>query len=302
MEPPDEVYRIMREIDAWATAQLPIPEANTDEEFMHLVSELMTRAHYLLRLGVSLTPDAKRAERGWTKPRAIVLGHLVRIMKLYDALCLHISEGHAEICLIFHRLLLETVNRMEYLIKAPKASFRSFVLVSHKAEREIVEDLRQKSARRKLTPIEARMLKSTMRNLSADRITLRQLRTNKTWELDGKNFRQILTALGRDWTYAYGFGKGSHWVHGDWVDIKTNHLVRNGRLYQPRWWYGKPDPRIACPITMICLWALMRFVNWSHTDPDDFVLPILDKVCKVAELLDAKHEQFLIEERKLKDS
>jgi hypothetical protein len=293
MRPPEGLSNDLHAVHDWALRVLALPPLQTNDDYMTVAMELMNRAHFLLRVGISLAPTELQAERGVTRRTAIVLGLLVRIHKLYDALGYHTARKQRDICAIFTRLLVESVSKAEYLMKAKHSSFRSFVLASYKPEKEMLEDLRRKSARRGLLPIERRMLASVRNNLKKDRIPLRELMANRRWELDGKNFRQILSDLGKDGGYAYGFGGGSHYVHGDWFDLKWHHLKKVNGRYEPEWDGPTPDPRGVCPATVLCLSSLIAFIKWRRSDPDQLVIQIIQEVLEVARSLDEAHELSL---------
>ncbi|MGB9457282.1 MAG: DUF5677 domain-containing protein [Bryobacteraceae bacterium] len=255
--------------------------------------EIMNRALYLLRTGVSLSPNAKSAERGVTRNRAIVLGHLVRLMKLFECLLIHTCENRVEICMIFLRLIFETAIRLEYLLNAKRSTFKSFVLTSYRPEKEHLEDLRNKAKQRPLIPIERRIRRSVARCLRRDGISQKNLSQNRTWELDGKNFRMLLKDAGyADWGYSYLFGNGSHFIHGDWRDLSAHHLLRRGRWYEPKPDYKVPDPRVTCCATEICLGVLLRFLRWNRSDPDHFVGPIVEKLRSLNQAMDDAHELY----------
>jgi hypothetical protein len=182
---------------------------------------------------------------------------------------------------------------MTYLMAARRSSFRHFVQISFKPEREMLNDLRQKRATRKLSPIEKRMLLSVRRHLRDDRISVKWLQQNRTWDLDGKNFRQLFAALGREGGYSYGFAIGSHWVHGSWFDIKTYHLRKEGRLYKAKLDYQIPDPRNICPVAIICISVVLRYLKWAKVDPERHVGAIVRRVLAVSEALDEAHESSL---------
>jgi hypothetical protein len=293
MDAPDRLYRNLAVVDQWASRMLPLPSLNTNDEFMTLAMEAMNHCQCLIGVAISVVPTEVQSEKGVTKRRAIVLGHLVRIYKLYDALRYHTAKREGDICAIFVRLLVETAAKMEYLMRARATSFRNFVLASYRPEREMIADLQQKAASRPLIPIEQRMIGSIRHHLKQDRIPLKELVNNRRWDLDGKSFRQILTDLGRDAGYAYGFGVGSHWVHGDWFDLKRHHLRRVGGRYQPEMEQSDPDPRTACPLTILCLSYLIDFVRWNRSDPTNALRPIVERVLSAVRALDEAHEEWL---------
>src|SRR5689334_4617136 len=99
-----------------------------NNEFMQYTVELMNRTLYLLRIGSQLGPNQNVALKGFTKQRAIIVGHMVRMTKLYEGLLMHTCEVQLELAAIFNRLIFETAVKANYLMKAKRSSFRSFVL------------------------------------------------------------------------------------------------------------------------------------------------------------------------------
>ena len=151
----------------------------------------------------------------------------------------------------------------------------------------------QKAAIRPLIPIEKRMMASIKRTLRNDRISVKELNAKTRWDMDGKNFRQLISELGAGPVYAYGFGISSHFVHGDWFDLKTHHLeIANGR-YLPRWESGTPDPKIVCAATIVGLLALERFIRWNKSDPFKQVRPVVLRLINFARELYHHHEMSL---------
>ena len=253
----------------------------------------MNRTLYLLRTGVALAPHGA-ADRGVARNGAIVLGHMVRLMKLYECFLSHATKDHLEICMIFFRLILETAIRLEYLLKAKRSTFRNFVLISYRPEKEHLADLRRKAKQRPLIPIEKRILGSVSRCLRRDGVTQKALLQNRCWDLDGKSFRVLLKGIGfEDWVYSYGFGNGSHFVHGDWRDLSMHHLERRGRRYLPNPEYRTTDPRTTCAATTISLRVLKRFLRWNRSDRDNFVRPIVERLDRLNHRLDDAHEAYM---------
>jgi hypothetical protein len=293
--PKAKVLNNLTEIERWM-ANAPNPATfRSNDDFMGFTVELMSRALYLLRVGVSLAPSSEIAERGYTKHRAIAIGHMVRITKLYEGLLIHVSKRQLELATIFTRLIFEAAVRLEYLItsKKKRASFRSFILSSYKPEKEVLEDLNQKAKTRPLIQIEKRMRRKMKSRLTADQISMKELMTNKNWRLDGKDFRRILNDIGQGGIYAYGFGSSSHFVHGDWYDISIHQIKKEGRYYHPDLEFDDPDPRIACSVTTICLGTLLKFLKWNRSDPDNYVRPIITKLMNLNRAVDAAHENSL---------
>ena len=116
---------------------------------------------------------------------------------------------------------------------------------------------------------------------------------NKVWNIDGKHSRQIWDELNYGSVYFYGFGNGSHYVHGDWYEIDIHHLKREGQYYTPDLNFDVPDPRLACPLTELCLGTLLIYLRWSKSDPDRIVTPVIDKLQSLNASVDIAHEESL---------
>jgi hypothetical protein len=294
----EDLIRNISSIRAWLD-QAPTPETFTSEDSLmkHLVEDVMSRSMYLLRICVSLAPSEKAGIKGYTKHRAVILGHMVRIVKLYDGFCMHVAKRQLELAEIFIRLINETVVRMLYILRCgnQKQAIRSFILTSYKAERQSIKDLKSKQAQRPLIPIEKRMLRSMTRNIREDGITQKELFSNKNWKVDGKDVASMLRHLGSEWQYSYGFGGSSRFIHGNWMEMKRRHLTRNGAYYQPKLTFSDPDLRIATPITIEVLDASLKYLHWSKADPDNFVKGLIADFIKYVLILDKYHEKHFMQ-------
>lgn len=289
----DPLRKNLAEIAGWIR-EAPPPEAFRDEnEAMGFFMGAMKRTLYLLRVAAGLAPNEEVSTRGYVKRHAIIVGHMVRMAKLYDAFYMHVAKRELEIAGIFMRLICETDIRILYFLNAKSKAFRSYVLTSYRSERQMLIDLEKKSKERALIPIEKRILRAIKRDLKQDGISLNELRNNRNWKIDRRDVRGMLKALGREQEYSYTFGSTSRWVHGGWLELKYYHLQKNGRFYQPRLDYGDPDLRIVCPITFICLDTLIQFLRWSKGDPDGIVEEIARMMFDIVFRLDAHHEAGL---------
>ena len=283
-------------IKSWINGAPNPMEFTTNDEFMKLSVELMNRCLYLMRVGVALAPSADAQEKGYAKHRAIIVGHMVRMAKLYEGQAVHIAQRQRELAILFFRMILECAVRTEYLIASPhkRKSCRSFILSSFGPEREELIDLEQKASTRPLIKIEKRMLSSIKFWLRRDRITRSELLNNRLRNMDGLNFREMMKRIGFvEYAYAYSFRNSSHFVHGDWLDIRRHHLKRNGRHYLPNLEFGDPDPRISSPSTKICLGTLATFIGWSKTDPHQVITPVIKDLSEFNDSIDSAHERSL---------
>lgn len=291
----NEIIQNLKKIEEWVDFSSPPPDFDTNTEFMKFAVEIMNRCLYLLKMGAASAPDAETAKKGYAKNEAIIVGHMVRITKLYEGVLMHICSHQQELAHIFFRLILETAIRMEYLItsESPKKSFQSFIFTSYRPEKEMLQDLENNAKQGPLIPIQERMRRSIISWLREDGINQKELLKNKNWNLDGKNFREIMKTFNLDSMYPYGFGIASHCVHGDWFDIAYYHLEQDERYYTPDLFFTEPDPRTACPITSVCLDSLLKYLKWNTSDPDNIISPVVEKLRELNLALDAAHENTL---------
>lgn len=298
----DKVLQNLNNIKAWVDFNSPPPDFGTNTEFIKFAVEIMNRCLYLLKTGAASVPDAETAIKRYAKNEAIIVGHMVRITKLYEGFLMHICSHQQELAHIFFRLILETAIRMEYLItsESPKESFQSFILTSYRPEKEMLQDLENNAKQEQLIPIQERMRRSIISWLREDGITHKELLKNKNWNLDGKNFREIMKTFNLDSMYSYGFGLASHQVHGDWLDIAYYHLREEEKqCYTPDLFFTEPDPRLTCSLTHICLDSVLKYLKWNNSDPDNIICHVVEKLCELNLALDAAHESRLSEEYNL---
>lgn len=253
----------------------------------------MNRSLYLLRVGAALCPDELSTGKGFSKRKAVVAGHIVRMAKLYQGVLIHTADRKIELSSIFDRLLFETIVRAEYFMKSKNRSLAQYVLISYKPEKEMLSYLESEAKTRPLIQIEKRMKRKMKEKLKKDGVPIKKLMANRQWNLDGKDFRRLMTEVGYGPMYAFSFGCSSHQIHGDWFDISTMHLKKEGRYYTPDLSWGDSDPRSSVPHTIQCLSVLLRYIKWSKTDPDKVITPIIAKMINLAREVDVAHEATL---------
>ena len=264
----------------------------TDQDVIKALLPLMRWTNDLIQIGVAMVRSKKEESTGKTRPKAIIVGLMVRLGKLYHAFLQHVEGGQEDIASIFARLIFETEVKMSYLIANPQ-SWRGYILTSFRFERELLQDLRTKAKSRKLIPIENRIQQSIRRTLRQERITEKELIACKWQDIDGKNFRGLLHSLGRDQEYAYGFASSSRNIHGGWLDLKRYHLKKRLYGYQPNIYFRSPYPRFAGPLTFRVLEGLLAYISWSRTDRLGAVTLLSEQLKKDVKKVDDMHERIL---------
>ena len=113
----DKIIRKLKNTEAWIDFNSPPPaEFKTNAELMRFVAEVMNRCLYLLRVGVVAAPDTETANTGYAKPKAIIVGYMVQLTKLYEGALIQICGAQPELTRLFFRPIFEVVKNMESLI------------------------------------------------------------------------------------------------------------------------------------------------------------------------------------------
>ncbi len=137
----DKVIQNLKNMEKWIDSNLQ-RSANfeTHYDFMSFAVEVMNRCLYLLKLGVYSVQDADPANTGYPQPKAIIVGHMVRLTKLYEGALIHISGCQVELARIFFRPILETAMKIEELIRVKGPVSSDFILSASYPEPEMLRE------------------------------------------------------------------------------------------------------------------------------------------------------------------
>ena len=293
----DKIIQKLTNMEAWIDFHLASPaEFKTKPERMRFVAEVMNRCLYLLRIGVASAPDAKTANTGYAKPKAIIVGHMVQLTKLYEGALIHICGPQPELTRIFFRPILEVAINIKHLIKSKGQSGSSVGLASYPSELEMFRKLENKAKKRAFTPIEHRINELILSQLEKDGISRAELVSNDQENIDEKNSPQFCENSDyNDSLYMYLFQKETDWVHRGWHDLRSYHLTQTGDYYVPDLRFDEPQPRLGCQLTQVCLETLTIYLEWNQSDPDNGLTSIIRKLRKLNAALDEAHENILSE-------
>ncbi|RKU37709.1 hypothetical protein C6496_08645 [Candidatus Poribacteria bacterium] len=97
-------------------------------------------------------------------------------------------------------------------------------------------------------------------------------------DLEGKAKKHLRTPEGPDC------------IHRDWHDIRSYYLTQKGNSYAPNLSPGKPDPRLGCQLTQICLETLSVYLKWNRSDPDALITSVAVKLRELNAALGEAHE------------
>lgn len=202
---------------------------------------------------------------GVTRRHAPALGLLARSIKLYEGMVLMVCSNKAELAVVFFRPLLECLATGAYLMRSAPTSSKDFIAVGYRAEVRMIKYLEGVRRKRPLQPIEQRMLRSARLHLREARLSYCQLSKRTNWNLDGKDMASIVRAAmwhGREEEekgYIFGFMVGSHWTHGTWYDLVTNHLGHRGGRFRARIGYRVPVAAHITPASKMLLRGIDAF-------------------------------------------
>jgi len=236
--------------------------------------------------------------KGLNLHEAVIVGHMVRIYKLYDQIVFFVTENKGEISSIFFRLLFETYVKMKYFILCGQGSIDSFIKSSFKAPiRNYRYILEQKDdgvldtiGRRIITKIENRL---KFVNLPVD-----EMLSNRNWKIDGKSFSGILDFLekndtnGMKWklSESFLFGSSSAFVHGNWYDIQLNQLEFVNEKFFPKYFYNKVDPRYILPNSSVPIHACIDYLQWRSINSNNPLNVVLNRMLELNHYLNEVDE------------
>ena len=283
----EKIIKNLTNMKIWVDFSLPPPtEFKTKTESMRFVAEVMNRCLYLLRVGAASAPNAKTAKTGYTKPKAIIVGHMAQLGKLYEGALIHICGAQPELTRIFFRPILEVSINMKHLIQSKGQLCPNISLSSYPSDLEMFRMLENKVKERALTPIEHRINELILSQWEKDGISRENIE-EKNIPPSCENFNY------NDSLYMYLFQKETDWVHRGWHDLRSYHLTQTGDYYVPDLGFDEPQPRLGCQLTQVCLETLTVYLKWNQSDPDNELTSIIRKLLKLNAALDEAHENTL---------
>ena len=292
----DKILKNLKNIEAWIDFNSPPPDFKTHYDFMNLVVEVMNRCLYLLKAGLGSVPDEETANTGYSEHKAIIVGHLVQLTKLYEGALIHICGSQPQLARIFFRAILEIAINIAHLIKFKKQFDQSSALVPYPSELQMLHELENNAKTRPLTPIERRINKSILSRLEKDGIAQTELMHEDTQNIKKKNTSPFCESLGYNASlYLYVFREETDYVHRDWHNIRSHYLTQKGNHYVPDFSLDAPNPRLACHLTQICLETLLTYLKWNESDPDGLIVSAAVKLRELNAAIDEAYESTLNE-------
>ena len=263
-----------------------LEECRAKDQFGSLVFELyketsrlvcVSSGAYFGRYG-----DAMRLGRN----QAICAGLLVRISKyMLSVVKLSAEVEHGESVQALNRCIIESAVNLRYLLlKNDENVYDRFVKNSLVAEKELYdfiwENIESKAGETFL--VEQSMLKSILDVCEQSGVTPEEIDTKAgSW---GGSIRDRLLAIGYSWPAYTALERiPSHAIHGDWVDIYKNHLLRAQDGYELNYEYLKTDGELLSPVSIFVVDATLEYLD-SYFDKD-MIEPLCQRLLSVQERL-----------------
>ena len=300
------IKELLELIDTKKDLQMPL---ETDSDFMILMSDLMGATDWLFQSACMFSKL-----NGLNRNQAIITGHLIRIRKLYRGMRIHTCEDQLELAIVFHRLIIETIVNMVYMIKneSNPETYESFIITSYMGDRERFFFLQEQSKKRELLNIEKRMLDSITEDLKRDQVSEDTLRNCNHKSVDGKPVKQIMEDIDFN-NETDGYNRGydlyrncSRSIHPNWRDMSHYSLIYKDGRYFPHFDFCSVDIRVAGSITIMCLGCLLTYIgllktwNATHLSTCDNDIRLLDNFkSAIKDIYELIHKLELAHEEKL---
>jgi hypothetical protein len=227
---------------------------DTNEEFVSDLVDVSNSVRKYLILAAGVRPSAGMDPMA----QGVLMGHAVRLFKLYDLLCHMVSQRQGDFTLAIGRMIADTVINLRYLLEDPiSENVDGYVRATLGMEKKLILEVEMRMQDPPL-PIEQRLLRDARAFFDRAGVNPDDVKPGE-WRWIDSSTKAYDLGLGR--LYEFGFRGSSHSIHGTWHDLYYNHLVETDEGFQPRLRYSVPRPQILDAMSVLTLDALMRYVS-----------------------------------------
>ena len=196
--------------------------------------------------------------------QAICAGLLVRISKLMTSV-VKLSSGieHGETVQALNRCIIDSMISVRYLmLKDSDALYDKFVKNGLRPERELYDLIHENITNRggERLVIEESMLQSILDKCESSGLTIDEINVKAgSW---GGSLQDRVNALGFDEkAYAILQGIPSHAIHGTWMDLLNNHLLRVEGGFEPNLDHTQTDGELLMPVAFLVAEAAREYLD-----------------------------------------
>ena len=176
--------------------------------------------------------------------KAILMGHMTYLYKLYDSFLYLLIDNKTEIAMIILRTLAEISIRLRYLANNINSSIcEKFIKSSLAYAKKQYDEINHKIKGKTPTPIEERMQSSIRNRFIKAGYQFEDINFQKDqrWCKDSS---QLAKDLGMDTEYEFAFRTGSVAVHAGWDFLELYNLNEENGKYSPNRIYAGVKPQI----------------------------------------------------------
>lgn len=279
------------------TSKQRLQNLSHEDDFNALSVELLIEVGSYICLAGNIMPSNTQ---GWSRDQAVLGGHLVRLYKLISALLDQVCQRRQEISFIIARVAFECIVNLRFLIKHSDNTtiFNSYVAYSLRQEKRLHERIHKNIAKRsgETLPVEARMLASIDRAVTASGMEIDKISTSKPKEWADKNLFQRAQDIGLADVYLGVYGGPSASVHGNWMDLLGMQLQheKGSSDFAADYSWTYPRPQIADTTALLAIEAARDYFQLIGDGPLEIIDDKLDNLSdRIREAMEA-HEAFLV--------
>ncbi len=218
--------------------------------------------------------------------QAICAGLLVRISKLMlSVIKLSSDIEHGETVQVLNRCIIESMVNVRYLLlKNSDAVYDKFVKNGLRPERELYDVIHENISSRggERLAIEDSMLQSILDKCESSGVMVDEINVKAgSW---GGSFQDRVKALGfGEEANAILQGIPSHAIHGTWMDLLNNHIIRGNGGFEPNFEHTQTDGELLTPVAVLVAEAAKEYLDryFGHK----MVAPLYDRLESVQERL-----------------
>jgi hypothetical protein len=266
--PPPSTYQ---ELENFPDLDLPPLDRNRDSED-DFTADLVEganagRKYLILAAGVWPSRPLDPLVRG------VLIGHAVRLFKLYELMAWMISRRFGDFTLAIARMMAESIINFQYFLKHPtRRVVDTYVRQTLAFEKKLMAEVEARM-HDPPWPIEERLIAGSLASFARAGIESGEIEA-KEWR--GLRSSQKATDLGLENLYEFVFRPGSHYVHGTWHDLYFNHLRLLDGEYVPRIEFARPRPQALEVASIATLEIIEDYLQFIFPNIDEN--PLLDRI------------------------
>jgi hypothetical protein len=271
-----------------------VKQFTTEEEFSGLAIKLFKEITSIIIVVSSIYKSINGNSIPYLKEEAALIGNLVRYCKISKVYTEQLVKERSEICYILSRSLIETYINIKYFLKFnDKNTLSHYIKNSLKIEKRLLDRIRGKiSENGEYLHIEKRMIDSIQRTFAASGFNEDEISNSSKWEEKIK--KRLNEIISPDVYFIYEIS--SHFVHGNWQDLISHHLIaeNEGFFPNPEWTY--PSSKLIFPYIMLSCDLVKNYSEELLPDSESKMILIerIQNILNHAIRLDILHEQFMI--------